>query len=185
MPVSLKKQQGVVLIIGLIFLVLLTLMAVTALNLGKADFMATANMQMRKESVRAAEQVIDEVIANTSIDLTAGTNIFGTGTNVRTIDINGQGATVTVTVAAPVCKQVAPIMNSSLDFNKPDDLGCSRQVEQGSLGIEGANQGDSLCSETVWEVNATATEALRSTRVKLVQGLSQRLATNLVASQCN
>lgn len=180
-----QKQDGFVLLIGLIFLVLLTLMGVSVFNLGKSGFVATANMQMRKESARAAEQVLDEMIDNTSIDLTRGNDIFGLGSNVRQIDINGDGsAEVKVTVTAPVCKQVQTIKTSSLDFTKADDLGCVRSVEQASQGIENANTGDSLCADTVWDVRATATETFSLASVTEVQGIGLRVATGNVMTTC-
>lgn len=180
-----RRQRGITLLVGLIFLVLLTLMGVAAFNFGKAGFMATANMQFRNESTHAAEQVIDELIDNTNIELTNATNLYGTGSNVRQIDINGQGTRVTVTVAPPTCIQTVVIKNTALDLTKDDDLGCSRGVDQGSLGVEGATAGDSLCSETVWEVRATAEQSLSGAKATVVQGVGQRVATGLVANACN
>ena len=180
-----RKQRGITLVVGLIFLVLLTLMAVAAFNFGKAGFMATANMQLRTETMRAAEQAIDELIANTNIELTNPTNLYGTGANTREFDINGNGTVVTVTVAPPTCVQAVVIKNTELDLTKDDDQGCSRSVDQGSLGVEGASIGDSLCSETVWDIRATATLALSNARSTVVQGIGQRLATGQVSNVCN
>ena len=180
-----KRQRGIVLLIGLIFLVLLTLMALSAFNLGKADFMTVSNMQMHKESVRAAEQVLDEVIVNTSIDLTQSTNIFGIGTMTRTIDTNGAGTrNVTVAVAAPTCVKTEPIKEASLNKAVANDLACSRCVDQGSGGVEGATQGDSLCSDVTFEVQATATESVSGATATVIQGLSQRSATSKIALAC-
>jgi hypothetical protein len=105
-------------------------MAVAAFNFGKAGFMATANMQLRTETMRAAEQAIDELIANTNIELTNPTNLYGTGDNTREFDINGNGTVVTVTVAPPTCVQAVVIKNTELDLTKDDDQGCSRSVDQ-------------------------------------------------------
>lgn len=180
-----KRQQGIVLLIGLIFLVLLTLMAVAAFNIGKADFMVVSNMQIRKESLRAAEQVLDEVITNTAIDLTKTTDIFGLGTMVRTIDTNGTGnRDVTVTVASPTCVKVQTIKQSTLDMSKANDLPCARSVDQGAGGVEGASTGDSLCSDVTWEVKATAVEALSSASATVVQGIGQRATTTKISLAC-
>ena len=181
-----KRQQGIVLLIGLIFLVLLTLMAVAAFNIGKSDFMVVSNMQIRKESLRAAEQVLDEVITNTAIDLTKTTDIFGLGTMARDIDINGTGTrNVTVTVAAPSCVKVQSIKQSALNMSNSNDLPCARSVDQGAGGVEGASTGDSLCSDVTWEVKATAVEALSSASATVVQGIGQRATTTKISLVCS
>ena len=48
-----RTQSGAVLVVSMIMLVLVTLMIVTALNLGTTNFRATSNMQFRSEAIRA------------------------------------------------------------------------------------------------------------------------------------
>lgn len=174
------------LLIGLIFLVLLTLMAVAAFNIGKSGFMVVSNMQIRKESLRAAEQVLDEVISNSAIDLTRTTDIFGLGTMVREIDTNGTGTRdVTVTVSAPTCVRAQVIKQATLNMSKAGDLSCARSIDQGAGGVEGAATADSLCSDVTWEVRATAVEALSSASATVVQGIGQRATTTKVSLSCS
>ena len=181
-----KRQEGIVLLIGLIFLVLLTLMAVAAFNLGKSGFMAVSNMQIRKESLRAAEQVLDEVISNPAIDLTRTTDVFGLGTMVREIDTNGTGTrNVTVTVAPPTCVRAQTIKQAQLNMADSNDLPCARSVDQGAGGVEGASTADSLCSDVTWEIRATAVEALSSASATVVQGIGQRATTTKVSLSCS
>ena len=183
---SRHRQRGIVLVIGLMMLVLLTLMAVAALKFGTSNFAVVANQQTRAEAVRAAEQVIDQIIENTEIDMKGGTNLFGTGSNTVNIDINGDGTgDYTVVVAAPVCVKRQVIAQSALNFAVADDLGCARSVDQASLGVEGAAGGDSICSTVTWDVTATASDAFRQNNVSVVQGIGQRVATNRVALECD
>jgi hypothetical protein len=48
----------------MIMLVLITLMLVTALNLGTTNFRAMTNMQVRSEAIAAANQAIEQVISS-------------------------------------------------------------------------------------------------------------------------
>jgi hypothetical protein len=48
----------------MIMLVLITLMLVTALNLGTTNFRAMTNMQFRSEAIAAANQAIEQVISS-------------------------------------------------------------------------------------------------------------------------
>lgn len=183
---SMHKQRGVVLLIGLMMLILLTLMAVAALKFGTANFAVVANQQARAEAVRSAEQVIEQIVANTEIEMVNGTNLFGTGSNTVNIDINGDSTSdYTVVVAAPVCVKRQVIPQAILDFGVADDLGCARSVDQASLGVEGAGAGDSLCSTVTWDVVATASDAFQQNNVSVVQGVGQRVATTRVALVCD
>lgn len=182
---SMHKQRGVVLLIGLMMLVLLTLMAIAALKFGASNFAVVANQQTRGEAIRSADQVIDQIVQNTEIDMTAGTNLFGTGSNTVSIDINGDGTgDYTVAVTAPTCVKRQVIAQSTLDFAVADDLGCSRGVDQASLGVEGAGSGDSICSTVTWDVAATASDAFQQNNVTVVQGVGQRVATTKVSLVC-
>jgi hypothetical protein len=58
------RQQGAALVVGMIMLVLITLMLVTALNLGTTNFRAMTNMQFRSEAIAAANQAIEQVISS-------------------------------------------------------------------------------------------------------------------------
>lgn len=183
---SQKSQRGVVLLVGMVMLVLLTLMAVAALKFGTSTFSVVFNQQTRNEATRSAEQVIDLVISNTEVQMTNGVNLFGTGSNTTTVDVNGDGnADYTVVVATPVCVKRQVISQASLNFEVDDDLACARGVDQASLGVEGAGAGDSICSTVVWDVQATASDAFRTTSSTVVQGVGQRVATTRLNTVCD
>lgn len=63
-PSNSARQQGAALVVGMIMLVLITLMLVTALNLGTTNFRAMTNMQFRSEAISAANQAIEQVISS-------------------------------------------------------------------------------------------------------------------------
>jgi Tfp pilus assembly protein PilV len=57
-------QRGAALVVGLIMLVLITIMLITALNLGAANFRSVSNMQFREEAIAAANRAIELVISS-------------------------------------------------------------------------------------------------------------------------
>ena len=90
------KQRGAALVVGLIMLVLITLMLITALNLGTANFRSVTNMQFREEAIAAANQAIEQVISST----------FTAAPVAETIEIdidNDDDADYVVDIALPVC----------------------------------------------------------------------------------
>lgn len=188
-----RKQSGVVLVVGLVMLVLLTLMAVAAFKFGKSNFVVVSNQQTRVEATKAAEQVIEQIVANTDIALDAGANLFGTtfagatATNQVPLDVNGDGTPdYTVTIEPPQCVRRIPIMLSTLHVDKPNDSGCMRSEDQASKGIEGAASGESLCSEVVWDLRAEARDRFSGDiAVTVVQGLGQRVSTNRISLVCD
>ena len=57
------RQRGAVLVVSMIMLLLITLMLVTALNLGTTNFRATSNLQFRSEALAAANKAIEQVMS--------------------------------------------------------------------------------------------------------------------------
>ena len=63
-PQNASRQRGAALVVGMIMLVLITLMLVTALNVGTTNFRAMTNMQFRSEAIAAANKAIEQVIGS-------------------------------------------------------------------------------------------------------------------------
>ena len=68
-----SAQRGTALVVSLVMLVLVTLLVLTALNLGTANFRAVSNTQFRDEAVAAANVAIQSRISSTFIDRPATT----------------------------------------------------------------------------------------------------------------
>ena len=60
-----QSQRGAALVVSLIMLTLITLMVITALNLGSSNFKAVSNTQFRDEAVAAANIAIEERLSST------------------------------------------------------------------------------------------------------------------------
>jgi hypothetical protein len=73
-----------------------------------------------------------------------------------------------------LCKAIQPILNSALDFTKPNDAGCLVGSGQ-ATGVAGAANGNSLCSNSVWDVQATATDQVTSAQYVVDQGVGVRV----------
>lgn len=188
-----KRQEGVVLVVGLVMLILMTLMAVAAFKFGKSNFIVVANQQTRVEATKAAEQVLEQIVVNDDIALTAGANLFGvvlpgaSSTNQVPVDINGDNtADYMVTVEPPQCVKRRSVPLAELNYDVPDDLGCVRSTDQTAAGVEGSGAGESMCSEVVWEVRADARDQFSGdVGVTVVQGMGQRVATTAISTFCD
>lgn len=93
------RQRGATLIIGLIMLVLITLVVVSAFTLSSSNLKSVGNVQARDESLAAASQVIETLISTGSTPFYNNTN-----TVTYTVDINKDAvADYSVAVSQPLC----------------------------------------------------------------------------------
>jgi len=148
----LARQRGLAMVIGMIMLVLLTLLVVSAINSSSVNLRITGNMQAQDEARAMAQQAIERVLgvkANFYPTPTAqaATNYY--------VDNNSTGnAVYSVSVAAPVCK------------------GAAKQFPGRTADcINGARAG-LFCWDTLWEVVATATDSKTGARQVITQGVA-------------
>lgn len=105
-----RFPAGATLVVSLIMLVVLTLLAVTAIRMSNVNFRTIGNMQVRNEAVAAAQQAIEQVISNSANFTTPVAQQIG-------IDINNDGvADYTVNVSAPTCLKMVSVPGYSVDF---------------------------------------------------------------------
>ena len=137
-------QRGATLLISLIMLVVLTLFAVSAINLSSMNLKIVGNMQMQKEMEAAGDQAIQQVISDIAFfnDAVNGTGTWASAATVTTVMTNG----VAVAVAKPVCvSTVAGAGYSALTAVSPED--------------------------NIYEVASTATNLVTGASVTTVQGI--------------
>jgi Tfp pilus assembly protein PilX len=168
-----SPQRGVVLLVSLIMMVLLTLLALVAINMSSVNLRLTWNEQARSESIAAAQLAIEQV---------ATTNFPANPQPVTvSVDVNRDGtADYAVAVAKPVCLNSVPIRTDSkqLNLNNPADVACFASGAAQNTGIVGTGvSGNSNCSNTQWDVNATTTDNANSgATVNVHQGIGMRVA---------
>jgi archaellum component FlaF (FlaF/FlaG flagellin family) len=167
---TVRAQRGAALVVSAIMLVLITLFALAVINMSTANLRVANNEQIKAQSVASAQQAIEQV---------ASTN-FPANPQPTTVavDINHDGSTdYNVAVAKPVCNNSVPIKLVELDITQSSDVACfASAASSGSGAIGSAGSGNSVCSNTQWDVSATATDAINSgATVTVHQGVGQRV----------
>jgi hypothetical protein len=186
-PLPRRREAGITLVMALIMLVLLTLLALTSFNLGNSNLQIVGNMQQREQTIAAANEVLEETISNTKFFQTpqaAVPNPCG-GPNQSCIDTNGDGKedVHVVLTPAPTCAKAQVIKNSELNVANSEDQKCSSSSDQ-NFGVVGAADGSSECANSVWDLNAVATDVATGATVKVTQGVAVRVAKDDVATNC-
>jgi hypothetical protein len=124
-------QGGAALIVGMIMLVLITLMLITALNLGTTNFRAVSNMQYRDEALAAANRAIEQVIGSNFTAAPVAEDI--------PIDVNNDGVVeYIVHIDTPTCVQAQKAWGTD-----PSSLALPASMTVSSTW------------NTVWELDAT------------------------------
>lgn len=145
---TLQRQRGTTLLIALIFLVILTLFAVSGMNTGVINLRTANNAQLMMEAEYAAQQQIEAVI-NSVTPFVVGSLGTATTTNV---DVNGDSVTDFVVVTQPpICLSMVPAPGYSYEFAA------------------------SAPKDSVWQVTATASDSTFGATSTLRQGIKIRL----------
>lgn len=171
-----RKQAGATLMVALMMLVVLTMFAITAINLTNINTKIAGNQQFKREAEAAAQQAIEVTI---STDFT--TNPQAANVNV---DINNDGTSdYIVQVAKPACLTTKPILLAELKSANVQDRECYKSAKVTTSGFTStaSSAGNSLCSNTQWDVKATVTDsgstgsAGSGAKAALHQGVSKRV----------
>lgn len=172
-----SRQRGVALIVSLIMLLAITLVVVSASNLVQSNLKVVQNMESRDMVRFAAYAALEEAIS--SGRFTASPNsVFDVScevANQKCYDFNGDGTNdVTVAIATPSCLIVQPIENAELDvFNSAADASCFLPPAIYSM-----------CANSVWEFEATATDAVTGAEVVVRQGVGVLASLNRIDTAC-
>jgi Tfp pilus assembly protein PilX len=176
-----RRQRGSTLIIALILLVLMTLFATSSLNTAKTNLTVVGNMQAATEATNISTQIVETVMSTPQFISTPANAIINPcgAPNTVCTDINGDGTTdyTTTLTPAPNCVKVQPIKNSELNLSNAEDLGCVAGQQQ-QFGVAGSSSGDSLCSYTIWEINAQTVGATTGADSTVVQGVGVRVSSD-------
>lgn len=170
---SARQQTGATLLVAMIFMLILALIAGSAIKATKVNTKVVGNMQLQKESEAAAQHAVETILGTPFTAAPAASSVA--------VDINNSGqsgSTYVVNVAVPKCTGVKSIKLTELDASNPDDVPCYASGAQQNTGIDGASTaGNSLCSNSNWEIEATATDpAGGGATAKTHQGVALRVA---------
>ena len=151
---SRHRQNGAVLIVGLIMLVVITLLVMSAFNLSMGNLKAVGNMQFRNEVIAASNAAIEDVVNS----LLIGGSTIAPPAQTISIDINNDGtADYTVTTTAPVCIRATTIASASTP-------GAGSSL---SLGVPTTANS----YYTVWDIDATVTDNVTGAATEAHQGV--------------
>jgi Tfp pilus assembly protein PilX len=171
------RQRGAALVVSLIMLMLITLLAVASFRLGKGNLQIVGNAQQRSQGLAAAQGAIDQVVSSIQFTVTPASPIPVPGgtTNTVAVDVNGDGvADISVAVAAQ-CDSIQPIPVTALDFTNSNDRGCTIQQNQ-DFGIPGASTNNSMCSNSIWDINASTTDLVTNANFVIDEGAAVRVS---------
>ena len=177
-PTHTHQQRGATMVVALIMLVLLTLFAISAMNASNTGLKIASNTQTRADAIAAVQQEINKAM---SVDFTLNPpSVAGN----KAIDINNDGTTdYNVVVATPVCIGSIPIPSNILVVTNPSDAACVGSGTATSSGVivagkggGGSGTGNSLCSNSQWDLNANATDPISGANVSIHQGIAVRVA---------
>jgi Tfp pilus assembly protein PilX len=185
-----RTQRGVTLFFALIFLVLLTLLAVTTFNVGKSSLQIVGNFQHRNDVLAAAQEAIEEAISTTRLILSPATIFLTpcTSSNTRCVDVNADGTTdVDVAITpTPSCVKAQAVKNRQLVITSATspDLACTVSPPPGTGGVVALPSGNSFCADTIWEIRAVASDSVTKAQTTVTEGVAVRVKTDTVASYC-
>lgn len=183
-----RQEQGLTLVMALILLVVLTLLALTSVNVGNGSLQTVSNMQQRQQAIAAVNQVLEETISSDKFYKTPDTALASPcngNQNERCVDVDGDGKEdVHVTLTKPSCAKVQIIKNIELDPDSADDASCINDANMTNTGSQGADLSSSKCAYTVWNVNAVATDLATGATTTATQGVGVRVPTTDAATNC-
>lgn len=171
-----RRQRGSSLIVSIILLVILTLIVISVIKSTTVNSRVVGNLQVQKESEAAAQQAVEAIVTSNFQIVPASATIAVNVSNASASSAVGQ---YTVTVTKPTCLTVAPIKVSDLNALDTGDQPCYTSSSNPTPGVAGGN---SLCSNSQWDIQATAAPTNGGgATVTMHQGISVRVAA---ASTC-
>ena len=171
------RQCGAALIVSLIMLLLISLLAVSSFRLSTGNLQIVRNMQQRGEEFAAAQAAVDQAISSTRFTATpadAIPNPCGGVANTICVDVNGDGVIDVNVQVSVACDSIQPIPVPALNFSAPNDAGCLIGVGQ-DFGVAGAVNNNSMCSNSVWNIQASATDVSSSANSVINEGAAVRV----------
>jgi hypothetical protein len=178
-----RAETGSALIVAIVFLLLLSTLALAALRSSTTNVMIVGNMQARQEAQATAQMLIERTISDDEFARNPGGVKAKAGV---TADLNGDGTPdATARLTEVRCIRARPVPLADLDPTNPDHaicFGSASVANPGLLPVAGAPAG-SLCADTEWEITSQATDARSGVSVTLSQGATVR--REIVGLVCN
>lgn len=153
------SQRGSTLMVGLVMLMLLTMVAVSAINSTTTSVMLVGNAQFREEAISAAQKAIEKVISTGDFRTTPPPP--------QTVKINGVAEYTVTFEPPPQCVSFKPV--------DPTDL---------ATPMECASSIGDICFWTLWDIRAVVTAADTGASVAVHQGIRTIAGLNAGVTSC-
>lgn len=184
-----RRQQGATLVIALVLLLTLSMLGVWAFNSSSTNTRIVGNMQARQEALSAAQAAVEQTISS-PLFITNPTAVAATPV---TVNINGTAYAVLLkdkqSMRKPACYRLKAIKQNDLDANSAGDRNCMKDAGQ-TTGIESEvppaeiTSGDSMCSNSDWNIYAEVTDPQSGAFVAVNQGIAQPVVTLDAENAC-
>lgn len=171
------RQSGVALFIALIFLVLLTVMALTTFTISKGSSQIVGNLTIRNQTLQTAVQTSEAAISTTRlIDQPSQVlAIGGSYGNTAAVDINSDTKTViNATVSPPTCNSAVQVASNNLNLAILRDLACANSATL-----------HQYCFDVVFQFTTTAVDAKTSASSAVTQGAAVRAQPGPARNICH
>lgn len=185
MSANRTRQAGIALIMGMVMLVIITMLVVSAIKTGLVNTRVVGNMQFRDEATYAAQSALERTMGSPAFVADPA----GVAAVPVAVDINGDGTAdyQVFLQPAPTCLSYRVLKYGEL--NLPADLPCTEGVGAAASGAStfipgGFAQKRSLCATTHWRLTARTTSTLQASSVEVVQGTTVRVDTNFAEKSC-
>ncbi len=183
-------QSGATLVVALIFLVLMSLFAISAFNNSTGNLRIIGNTQARQEGLSAAQLAVEKTISSSTFH----TNPSGVAASPVLVDMDGNSTTDYSATLASACTRAKPILAGDLpaapktptaiDVYAP----CRPSPKQGGTFIDRdtpvAGTDPESCANSEWNVRAEVKDPQTQTQVAVNQGVAVVVFGNEVSSYC-
>jgi len=153
-----RTQHGVVLVIGLIMLVMITLMVVTAFQISTGNLKMVGNLQFRNEAIAAANALVEKSL-----------NVTNFSGHAEGIDLNNDGTNDYTVTIARTCLRASAAAPVTTGFGSSTSLPFTSGAKNYWV---------------LWDYNATVTDTATGSSVNLHHGVKQLLNQSQCDTQC-
>ena len=180
------KQKGATLLMAMIFLILMSLFAISAFKNSIGNLRVVGNMQSRQETIAAAQMALERTLSSSEFT----SNSIGVALTPVNIDIDGNGTVDYVSTVNPQlhCYRTKAIKSSELNPAVAADRSCmtSGKTQDGGLDFPNAEllAGNSLCANSEWNISAQVFDARSDTKIVINQGVGVRVLETDLANLC-
>ncbi|QHE76992.1 hypothetical protein F9Z44_13525 [Hydrogenophaga sp. PBL-H3] len=173
------EQKGSTLVVSLIMLVLITLVAVSAIRFGVVNLKIAGNAQVQTEATTAAQTTIENLIE----EINVAENLDAIQAKAALSVVTGSQS-YPVAVVKPACKISVPVLNQELNTASAADIPCFESADSDfAYKPDGTPIGKlSACNRQQWDLEVSVNDASTGASLTMVQGLSVRVPAQVA---CN